>query len=75
MKITFHDCYSEIISVDNLLEAWREFIKGKKSKPDVQKFSIKLMDNILSLHYDLLQNNYKHGSYNSRTYAFVVIPV
>ena len=65
MKITFHDCYKEIISIDNLLEAWREFIKGKKSKTDVQKFSIRLMDNILALHYDLLQNNYKHGSYKS----------
>lgn len=65
MKIVLHDCFSEIISIDNLLEAWKEFEKGKKNKPDVQEFSLKLMDNILSLNRDLSQGEYKHGGYKS----------
>jgi retron-type reverse transcriptase len=43
--------------------AWQEFVKGKRSKKDVQMFSFYLMDNILSLHYDLKNNTYKHGGY------------
>jgi len=55
--------FEDIISVDNLLLAWEEFIKGKRNKPDVQQFSFRLMDNILSLHDDLLQRKYQHGKY------------
>jgi len=64
-KIFIHDYYS-IISVENLLLAWREFVKGKKNKHDVQEFGIKLMDNIVSLHDDLVNKKYKHAGY----YAF-----
>lgn len=65
MKIFLHNCFSDIVSIDNLLEAWKEFEKGKKKKPDVQEFSLKLMDNILSLHRDLSQGSYRHGGYKS----------
>lgn len=65
MKIILHDCFSQIISVDNLLSAWQEFVKGKRNKKDVQEFSLKLMDNILALHRDLLNGEYKHGDYQS----------
>ena len=47
----------------NLLLAWEEFIMGKRSKKDVQEFYMHLMDNILSLHYDLSNQIYHHGSY------------
>ena len=65
MKIILHSCFYQISSVDNLLEAWKEFIKGKRNKSDVQRFSLNLMDNILTLNRDLLQNKYKHGQYES----------
>jgi len=55
--------YEDIISVENILEAWQEFLCGKRSKPDVQEFSLRLMDNIFNLHYDLLNHTYKHGRY------------
>ena len=55
--------FEDIISVDNLLEAWQEFLRGKRNKSDVQEFQLHLMDNILSLHYDLNNNTYKHGGY------------
>ncbi|TSC78179.1 MAG: Uncharacterized protein G01um101433_375 [Parcubacteria group bacterium Gr01-1014_33] len=55
----------EIASVENLLEAWKEFIKGKRKKPDVQEFHLRLMDNIFSLHHDLASRTYRHGGYHA----------
>jgi len=43
--------FEDIVSVENLLEAWREFIRGKKKRRDVREFSLDLMDNILKLHH------------------------
>jgi len=63
MRIKLRHSFDDIISVDNLLEAWKEFQKGKRSKKDVQDFSLYLMDNILDLHYDLVNHTYKHRSY------------
>ncbi len=63
MKIKLIHKFEDIIGIDNLLFAWQEFIKGKRNKKDVQEFQFNLMDNILSLHYDLINNNYKHGGY------------
>ena len=51
------------MSIDNLLSAWQEFVKGKRSRKDVQEFQFNLMDNILSLHRDLINGLYKHGGY------------
>ena len=63
MKIQLVHNYQDIISTDNLLSAWQEFIRGKRNKKDVQKFYMRLMDNILSLHDDLFNYNYHHGGY------------
>src|SRR3989344_2872276 len=65
MKIKLSHNFGEIISVENLLEAWREFLRGKRSKPDVQGFSLCLIDNIFSLHDDLRYFTYKHGAYQA----------
>src|SRR3989344_1566035 len=58
--------YEDIISAENLLAAWKEFLCGKRNKRDVQEFQHRLMDNILALHRDLKNKTYTHGSY----YAF-----
>jgi RNA-directed DNA polymerase len=63
MKIQLIHKFEDIVNIDNILEGWREFIKGKQSKKDVQRFSLHLMDNILSLYYDLINYRYKHGGY------------
>ena len=63
MKIQLVHKLEDLISIDNLLLAWQKFIKGKKNKKDVQEFQFNLMDNILSLHYDLKNYTYKHGNY------------
>ena len=65
-RICFSHAYEDIISPENLLAAWREFLKGKRSKPDVREFQYRLADNILALHAELKQGIYKHGGY----YAF-----
>ncbi|OGM94252.1 hypothetical protein A2524_01095 [Candidatus Wolfebacteria bacterium RIFOXYD12_FULL_48_21] len=65
MNVKLSHIFEEIISVDNLLFAWKEFEKGKKNKIDVLKFSERLMDNILSLHYDLASRTYAHGGYKA----------
>jgi len=51
--------------VENLLGAWKEFLRGKRNKKDVQEFQLHLMDNILSLYQDLKNKTYKHGPYHA----------
>ncbi len=62
----FLGSYETIITVDNLLNAWKAFLPGKKHKKDVALFEAKLMDNILELHGYLNNKMYVHGEY----YAF-----
>ena len=57
--------FEEIISVENLLLAWKEFLVGKKNRKDVQEFQLQIMDNILSLHIDLKNKTYIHGDYEA----------
>lgn len=64
-KKYFEFKYDDIISVENLLEAWREFRIGKKSKADVMEFEYNLMDNIFDLHSDLKNKTYIHSSYSA----------
>jgi RNA-directed DNA polymerase len=57
--------FEEIIGLENLMGAWKEFKIGKRDRKDVQEFSLNLMDNIFSLHYDLYNHTYKHGGYQA----------
>lgn len=63
MKIQLAHRFEDIISVENLLLAWQEFVRGKGNKPGVQLFAYNLIDNILQLHNDLANKTYKHGGY------------
>lgn len=55
--------FDEIIDVENILTAWREFLNGKRGKNDVQEFSLHLMDHVFALHRDLASHTYRHGPY------------
>ncbi|MBI4098588.1 MAG: Retron-type reverse transcriptase [Candidatus Magasanikbacteria bacterium] len=55
--------FDEIISLENLFSAWREFRRGKRDKSDVQLFERHIEDNIFSLHEDLANGWYRHGLY------------
>ncbi len=57
--------YNDIISKENLLLAWREFLKGKRAKKDVQEFQVRLMDHIIFLNKNLTNMNYIHGGYHA----------
>ncbi len=60
-----HINYEKIISIDNLLDSWREFLRGKKKRKDVIEFSLHLTDHILQLHQDLKDKTYRHGKYHA----------
>lgn len=60
--------YEDIISLENLLVAWKEFVAGKGKKKDVVEFKSRFMDNVMRLHEDLKSLEYKHSSY----YAFKI---
>ncbi|OGN14877.1 MAG: hypothetical protein A3J47_02655 [Candidatus Yanofskybacteria bacterium RIFCSPHIGHO2_02_FULL_43_22] len=65
MRIKLTHAYKDIISLENLLLAWKEFITGKKKRKDVQEFERYLMGNIISLHDDLDNKIYAHSSYET----------
>jgi RNA-directed DNA polymerase len=65
MKIQLTHSYEDIICLENLFFAWKEFQNGKRNKKDVQEFSMYLMDNIFSLHSDLSNHTYIHGGYQA----------
>jgi len=65
MKISLTHKFEDIISLENLLEAWQEFLPGKRNRKDVQEFNVNLMDNILKLHQDLVYHKYEHGGYKA----------
>jgi len=63
MKSVLHKNFEDLVSIDNLLCSWQEFVRGKRNKKDVQVFSFRLMDNILDLHHDLINHTYRYGGY------------
>ncbi len=64
MKIQLTHTYNDIISIENLLLAWQEFVAGKRTKPDVSAFGRNVLDNIIILHKDLASERYRHGPYH-----------
>jgi RNA-directed DNA polymerase len=64
-RIQFSHTYEHIISLENLLEAWKEFVKGKRNRTDVQEFERNLMSNVLSLYSELSEGCYKHSAYEA----------
>lgn len=57
--------FDNIISIDNLLITWNHFLRGKRKRKDVQEFQLQLADNLMSLHCDLANKTYCHGSYQA----------
>ncbi len=55
--------FDDIISIENLFQAWNEFKKGKRNRKDVQVFELNLEDNLFDLYESLKNKAYKHGSY------------
>ncbi len=64
-RVQFVHTYEHIISVENLLLAWREFLQGKAMRKDVLEFQRNLMGNIIALHHELAEKTYKHSDYHA----------
>ena len=62
-KIRFQHTYNNIISLENLLEAWKEFVCGKRARKDMQEFERDLMTNLIALHRELAAKKYSHSAY------------
>ncbi len=60
-----HIVYNDITSMENLLAAWQEFLRGKRKRKDVIEFSLHLTDNIFLLHQELAEKTYRHGPYHA----------
>src|SRR3989338_2174890 len=65
MKIQLTHTFEGIVSMENLLEAWKEFVVGKKRRKDVQEFERNLMQNIIALHHELATRTYYHLPYEA----------
>ena len=55
--------FDTIVSVPSLLRAWRAFTAGKKNKPDVAEYALTIVQNLFTLHTDLMKGTYRHGGY------------
>src|SRR3989338_8868158 len=55
--------FCDVVSLENLFAAWREFRNGKRSKKDVITFELSLEDNLFKLHQDLISGNWKPDPY------------
>ncbi|MGI9118118.1 MAG: reverse transcriptase domain-containing protein [Minisyncoccia bacterium] len=64
-RIKFVHTYEHIISIENLLLAWQEFLRGKKMRKDVLEFGRNLMSNVIALHKELNARMYKHSDYHA----------
>ncbi|MFZ2299699.1 MAG: reverse transcriptase domain-containing protein, partial [Candidatus Moraniibacteriota bacterium] len=64
-KVKLLDNYHHIISLENLLEAWTEFIRGKRKRKDVEEFEFHLADNIFAIHRELSLKTYCHSNYEA----------
>lgn len=64
-KICHDNIFEKIVSLENLFSAWREFIKGKSNKIDLQNFEFNLEDNLFDLHQELKDRTYQHFHYTA----------
>ena len=64
-KISDESSYERIISLENLLAAWKEFKRGKTRKPDVQEFDAALEENLFEIHDALKRKTYHPALYVS----------
>jgi len=59
MPKTYNNLYSKIISLDNLILAWKKARKGKTKKDYVIEFEADLIGNLLKLQEELKNQTYK----------------
>jgi len=53
-----------VVTKENLYRAWKDFVRGKRKRGDVNIFALRLVDNIAELYDDLISEKYIHGTYD-----------
>ncbi len=61
----YNNLYEKICSFENLYLAYLKARECKRYKSEILKFSYHLENNLLNLRKELLDQNYKHGSYRT----------
>src|SRR3990167_6504273 len=61
--IKYQGTYEEMVSVENLLAAWQEFLPGKRAQRDVAAFGANPLDNVIDFPEDLATGHYRPGGY------------
>jgi retron-type reverse transcriptase len=57
--------YEAVTTFPKLLEAWNDFVSGKRKREDVNEFAVHVTDNLLNLFNELKNGVYLHGSYEA----------
>lgn len=57
--------FDELIKLENIFSAFREFRSGKNNRPDTMAFERDLEDNLFALREELVNHTYKHGPYHT----------
>lgn len=55
--------YEDILTFENLLKAWDDFVVGKRKREDVNNFAKNLSDNLFDILDELKSETYIHGKY------------
>ncbi len=61
---TSGEVFHKIISLSNLIHAWKEFKRGKTKSSEIATFELFLEDNIFKLHQELVSKEYVHDPYS-----------
>jgi retron-type reverse transcriptase len=56
-------CFHDLVSISNLLLAWKRFSRGKRKNPEVAKFELHLEHYLFGLHKALVEKTYTHDPY------------
>mgnify|MGYP001994278931 CR=1 FL=1 len=57
------ELFVKICSLENLFLAWNKFRRGKRARPDVMDYELRLEDNTFYLQDELLSGRYHHDAY------------
>ncbi len=55
--------YTDLVTFENLLQAWADFIQDKRSREDVNEFALRISDNLFDILNELESGLYVHGTY------------
>jgi RNA-directed DNA polymerase len=62
---TFKHLFEQIITFENLYQAWRNAARGKRGKVEVADFEFNLEENLFALQAELIEGTYTPGAYRS----------